>query len=312
MATGSDMTQELDVDAVVAGLVARRPDPSDAPAVSRWMRGPLAALHSPVYRAIEVKGRLAALGLDDPMGSYFAARAAPLGPVGPEVVTSAFYGFSPHLVAAHVPGVWERAMPGHVIAATLEGMGALLGGLLVGHAEDVAALVDLLAPVAEAHETLGRPLAAAWSSVPRSGVPAIDLWLATTVIRESRGDTHLAVLVAEGIDGIASHLVTAGDAPEGRRRLMVLRGWTEEELDEAAATLRGQGLLDEQGRRTDAARALRRHVEDVTDLRSSAAWEAAGEERITDIAERSLRLLGPVIASGVLPAPVMGLLVPHG
>jgi hypothetical protein len=203
-------------------------------------------------------------------------------------------------------------MPGHVIAATLEGMGALLGGLLVGHAEDVAALVDLLAPVAEAHETLGRPLAAAWSSVPRSGVPAIDLWLATTVIRESRGDTHLAVLVAEGIDGIASHLVTAGDAPEGRRRLMVLRGWTEEELDEAAATLRGQGLLDEQGRRTDAARALRRHVEDVTDLRSSAAWEAAGEERITDIAERSLRLLGPVIASGVLPAPVMGLLVPHG
>jgi hypothetical protein len=40
------MTQELDVDAVVAGLVARRPDPSDAPAVSRWMRGPLAALHS--------------------------------------------------------------------------------------------------------------------------------------------------------------------------------------------------------------------------------------------------------------------------
>jgi len=76
------MAQELDVEAVVAGLAARRPDPSDAPAVSRWMLGAMAALHSPVYKAIEVKGRLAALGLDDPMGSYLAARAAPVGRVG--------------------------------------------------------------------------------------------------------------------------------------------------------------------------------------------------------------------------------------
>lgn len=304
------MTQELDVQAVVAGLAARRPDPRDAPSVSRWMLGPMAALHSPVYKAVEVKGRLAGLGIDDPMGSYLAARAAPLGSVGPEVVAAAFYGFSPRMIATHVPGVWERATPLRVIAATLEGMGELLGRLLGGHTEDVAALAGLLAPVAAAHETLGRPLAAAWSSVPRSGTPVIDLWRSTTVIRESRGDTHLAVLVAEGIGGIASHLVTAGDAPEGRRRLMVLRGWTEDELDEAAATLREQGLLDAEGRRTDAARALRRHVEDVTDLRSSAAWDAAGAPRITDIAELSLRLLGPIIASGTLLGPVMDRLAP--
>jgi len=306
------MAQELDVEAIVAGLAARRPDPADAPAVSRWMLGATAALHSPVYKAVEVKGRLAALGLDDPMGSYLAARAAPLGPVGAEVVTATFYGFSPRMVAAHVPAVWDVVAPARALAATLEGMDELLGRLLAEHGSEVAELAELLAPVADAHETLGRPLAAAWSSVTRPGVPVLDLWLATTVIRESRGDTHVAVLVAEGIDGIASHLVTAGDAPEGRRRLMTLRGWTEEELDAAAAELRELGLLDAEGRRTDAARALRRHVEDVTDLRSSAAWRAAGTERVTRIAELALLLVGPVLASGTLLGPVIDRLAPRG
>jgi hypothetical protein len=305
------MTQELDVAAVVAGLAARRPAPDDAPSVSRWMLGALAALHSPVYKAVEVKSRLAALGLDDPMGSYLAARAAPLGPVGPELVTATFYGFSPRIVAAHVPAVWERAAPTHVIDATLEGMEELLGRVLGAQLAEVTELAALLAPVADAHETLGRPLAAAWSSVPRTGRPLIDLWLTTTVIRESRGDTHVAVLVAEGIGGIASHLVTAGDQPDGRRRLMVLRGWTEDELDAAAATLRAQGLLDAEGRRTDAARALRRHVEDVTDRRSSEAWQHAGAAHVTRIAELALELVGPVLASGTLLGPVIERLAPR-
>jgi hypothetical protein len=144
-----------------------------------------------------------------------------------------------------------------------------------------------------------------------TGEALLDLWLATSVIRESRGDGHIAVLVTEGIGPLESHLVTYGDIAERRPGLQALRGWTSEEIDAAVTGLRARGLLDADGRRTDECRAMRRAIEHRTDALSAAAWSAAGPEAVTRIGDLALRLLPPVLASGSLLPPVLQRLVPR-
>jgi len=302
---------EVDVESILDGLVQRRPDPADAPAVSGWMLATLGVVHAPVYRSRELRGRFADAGVTERMATYLAQRAAPLGPAGPQLVTATFYGFSPAVVTAHLPAVWERVTPAEVLTFTLDAMRELLGRLIGDRAPEVEELAALLGPVADAHPLAGRPLAAAWASVPRTGEPLLDLWLATCVIRESRGDGHVALLVAEDIGPIESHFVTQGDDPAKRPGLEALRGWTTAELDDAAAQLRQRGLLDADGRRTDAARELRRRIERRTDELSAEPWAAAGPATVTRVADLVLDLLPPILASGTLLPPVFERLAPR-
>jgi hypothetical protein len=298
--------------AIVAALAARLPDAADAPAVSRWMLGALALPHVPVYRARDVLDRLAALGLAHQMAAYFAQRSAPMGAVTAPVVTATFFGFSPRLVAQHVPAVWGVASPDAVLDTTLEGMRSLLTGLLGHLGPSIGRAATLLRPVAEAHEVEGRPLAAAWSSVAWTDDPAVDLWLAVTRIRESRGDGHVAILVGEGVGPLASHLLTAGDDRERRPGLTLLRGWEDDEIEAEAAELQRRGLLDTEGRRTDEARRLREHLEVLTDQRSSRAWRDTDPESVREVAALALAFAEPLIASGTLPGAVLARLAPRG
>lgn len=300
-----------DVAAIMASLRERRPDPQDGSEVSAWMLGVLGVLHAPVYRSRELRAALAAGGIDERMGGYLAQRSAPLGPAGPELVTATFYGFSPRIVERHVPQVWECIAAERVLQMTLEAMGELLGRLFAGHEAEVEELAHLLAPVAAAHPLAGRPLAAAWASVGPTGDPVVDLWLATCVIRESRGDGHIALLVAEGIGPLESHLITQGDRVEQRPTLEAMRGWTPAEVDAAAAGLRARGLLDADGMRTDAARVLRADIERRTDVLSAAPWVEAGGPAVDRIADLALQLLPAVLTSGTLLPPVFARLAPR-
>jgi hypothetical protein len=310
---------DIDIDAIVAGLAARRPDPADAAKVSGWMLGVLGVLHAPVYRSRELRARLADHGIEDRMAAYLAQRSAPLGlPTGrPDapLVIATFYGFAPEAVAQRIPAVWDAATPTQVMSATFASMQELLGRVLADHPAAVAELAQLLAPVADAHPIAGRPLAAAWSGVARTGDPLLDLWLATSVIRESRGDGHLALLVAAGVGPLASHLITTGDGAEVRETLLGMRGWSADQVAATAEVLRAQGLLDAEGRRTDTCRALRDDLERRTDQLSAPPWEAAGPEAVSRIGDLALELLPALLASGTLLPPVLQRLmrlVPRG
>ena len=306
---------DVDVDAIMSSVAARRPDPRDAPAVSGWMLGVLGVLHAPVYRSKELRDRLAQLGVTHPLAAYLAQRAAPLGlpegRPGARLIAATFYGFAPDAVARHVPAVWDTVAPAQVMDVTFDAMREMLGRLIGGHAAEVAELAELLAPIADGQEIAGRPLGAAWRDVPRTGEPLLDLWLATCVIRESRGDGHLALLVSEGIGPIESHLITTGDDPELRSGLMDLRAWSEPEIDAAVVRLRDAGLLDAEGRRTDRCRELRRSIERRTDELSAAAWAATEPGAVERIAELALELIPGVIASGLLRSPVFRRLLPR-
>jgi hypothetical protein len=67
------------------------------------------------------------------------------------------------------------------------------------------------------------------------------------------------------------------------------RGWSQEDVDAARVRLRARGLLDGEGRLTDAGRELRGEIERATDLA-----EREVIERIGDRAGELFALLAPM------------------
>ncbi|MET9952166.1 hypothetical protein ABZ135_11545 [Streptomyces sp. NPDC006339] len=264
---------------------------------------PLHALH---YYAPEAFEEAAALGYDvtERWPSYFAWRAAALGPVGAERVASAFYSFSPDKVARHVPAAWEIAAPADVLAARLRAVDRAYRALLGPEVLTSPALAEAAAlarRAAEAADTAGRPLAAAHAALPWSHVPHLALWQAATLLREHRGDGHLVALMAAGLDPVES-LVSFAAVGAAAEETFAGRGWSEEQWRAARDRLATRGLVHPDGTATDAGRALRAEVERRTDELAAAPWAALGPEATGRLADL---LGGPwlaVIGSGLLPA----------
>ncbi|MEU4151506.1 hypothetical protein [Streptomyces sp. NPDC026659] len=265
----------------------------------------LEPFHALLYYAPEVERESAALGYGagDRWPSYFPLRAAPLGPVGAERVTSAFYSFSPRMVARHMDGVWDVATPDEVLAARLRGMDgayrAVLGDRVDG--PELAEAAALARQVAEAVGVEGRPLAAANAELPWPEPPHLQLWHAATILREHRGDGHLAALLVAGLDPVESLVSFAAIGAASVERF-ASRGWSPGEWKAARERLAGRGLVEPDGTATDAGRALRRRVEEHTDRLAVTPWQALG----APAADRLADLLGDhwvaVLSSGLLPS----------
>ncbi len=159
-----------EADGARAGLGAVRGDEMVDPGEARRLWHLLEPLHAVLYYAPQVFEEAAALGYgtDERWPSYFPFRAAPLGAAGGERVASAFYSFSPRMVAAHMDSAWATASPADVLRARERGMDrayrAIFGDRTTS--PELAASTALLRRVAEAANTAGRPLAAANAELP--------------------------------------------------------------------------------------------------------------------------------------------------
>ncbi|MFF2326978.1 MULTISPECIES: hypothetical protein [unclassified Streptomyces] len=265
----------------------------------------LEPLHAVLYYAPESFEEAAALGYGtaERWPSYFAWRAAPLGEAGSAEVIDTFHSFSPAMVHAYVPAIWSVAPSGAVLAARTRAVDrahrALLGEQVAG--PGLAEAAALVRRVAEAADTTGRPLAAANAALPWPDAPHLVLWQAATILREHRGDGHIAALAGAGLDPVES-LVSFAAVGAARPEVFASRGWSDGDWQAARQRLVRRGLLAEDGSATEAGRALRTDIERRTDEAAAAPWRAldAGER------ERLVELLGPpwlaAIGSGLLPS----------
>ncbi|MFI5476456.1 hypothetical protein ACIA6D_40475 [Streptomyces cacaoi] len=276
-----------------------------APAQARRLWHLLEPLHAVLYYAPEVFEEAEALGYstEDRWGSYFPFRAAPLGPVSAGAVASAFYSFQPGMVARYVEDAWKVATPEAALAARLRGIDRLyrkLFGDLVDSPE-LAEAAALARRAAEAAVTAGRPLAAANAALEWPSEPHLQLWQAATVLREHRGDGHLAALLLAGLDPTEALVSFAAIGAASVERFES-RGWIREEWAAASERLTARGLLEADGTATEAGRDLRRRVEQDTDRLALGPWQALGPE----FTERLASLLGDywvaVLGSGLLPS----------
>ena len=235
--------------------------------------------------------------------SYFAWRLAPLGAAGPRLAASACYSFSPDMVATYVPAAWAVASPQQVLAARARAVDrmyrALLGDMIGSPGLPEAA--DLARDAAVAARTAGRPLAAANADLPWPDEPHLVLWHAINVLREHRGDGHIAALQAAGLDPCEALVSFAaiGAAPE---EVFASRGWTAAEWSAARDRLTDRGWLDAAGKATERGRDGRDEIEWRTDRLADAPWLALGPARTQRLAELAGPLLGAAFESGLLPA----------
>lgn len=257
-------------------------------------------LHAVVYFAPDAKPRYEALGLKGYWMGYFASRGAALGTPGPELVTATFHGFAPDIVARALPDAWSMvdrdALLAERAAVARDALAPGLSGL------DVPAMTKRLAGVAAGLDVAGKPLAAAQSSLAAPQEPLEAFWHHLTVVREFRGDCHVAVLVAAGLDGVTSNVlqVAVGKAPEGQRQL---RGWSEERWAAGEADLRARGWIDDQGVATETGQIARERIEDATHRSCEAFMATESTAHAVAVSDDLVAAARAVLASGNVAFP---------
>jgi hypothetical protein len=274
---------------------------------ARPFHRPLDALHVVGYFAPETTQEYLDLGLPDYATGYFASRSAAMGAVPAAVTAAAFYVFSPKLVEYALPRAWSVADPEQVLAARYRGIDAALRRGL-GSAADSAEVREAAELGREAVQDLdvaGRPLCAGHSRLPWPDDPLLTLWQATTVLREHRGDGHVAALLTAGLDPVEA-LVTAVAAGASKKFLQATRGWSAEDWSAGEQRLRERGLLDAQAALTGEGTALRQSVEAQTDALAQAPYRRLGVERAERLLGLARSLARTIVASGLIPASVAG------
>ncbi|MET0902414.1 MAG: hypothetical protein ABWZ52_04170, partial [Acidimicrobiales bacterium] len=236
---------------------------------------------------------------------YFASRAAPMGAVPPEVVVATFFNFNPAIVHHALPAAWRATTPEALIAARFEAAGQALrratGDLVDG--PDVPRAAELARGAAEACTAAGRPLYAGHASLPWPDDPVLSLWHAISLLREFRGDGHIACLVEAGLDGIDALLFHAASGEVPRAALQGSRQWDDAAWDTAAAKLGARGWIQADGAFTEAGAALRQQIEDRTDALALPPWQALGQEGCDELRRLVRPLSKAVVAGGTFGLP---------
>lgn len=272
------------------------------PALGRraWRR--LETIHAVTYFAPEAIGALRDAGYRGFWMGYFAGRAAPLGDVGPEVVSALFYNFAPSRVAKALPDAWSFAPPAAALDARRTGSVAALERSLAALGEEVAVAAELSGRAARSASVDGRALFAANSNLPWPDEPFGVLWHAATLLREHRGDGHVAILTAFGISGREANVLQAAAGVTPREVFTVARDYDDAEWDALVAGLAERGVLTSDGELTPDGRALKDEIEQRTDRIALAAYDVLADDELDRLLDALAPLARAVAASGDMPA----------
>ncbi len=254
----------------------------DADVAARLQRA-LEPYQSMVYMVPEGPAEYEAIGLDAGRMGYFASRSAPMGAVSAATVAAAFYSFSPSLIAEVIPRAWSLASVEQIIAARWRVADTALRRLLGGRigAPEVEWASALIRRATDGLGVSGRPLFAGHTELEWPEDPHLRLWLGASLLREYRGDGHIAALTAAELSGIEAHIsfiatgrsVTPAAGQAGR-------GWTDEEWAAGTENLRRRGLLADgpELALTPAGVKVRADVEAQTNRLAMPAWRQLGDD----------------------------------
>jgi hypothetical protein len=247
-----------------------------------------------------VNEHLASLGLDF-LTSYVGGRGASLGDPAGAVAAAAFAWFEPGLVST----LWETARttvpPGRLGQARDESTVASLREVLAG--EDPAEVAGLLADAAQAAEGMGRPLFSGRRADGRPAGAVHLLWWACGLVREHRGDSHVAAAAAAGLDPVEMNVLTELWVGMPLLSYTATRGWAPEVMRGAVAGLERRGWVRD-GALTDAGLAARRAIEEHTDAQEESIIAALGG-RLDEVCGRLDHWGQLCIEAGAFPPDIL-------
>jgi hypothetical protein len=281
---------------------------SRTPTLARRLFDRFEPVHALTYFAPEARSAFDEVGFRGFWMGYFGGRAAPFGPVPAEVVTAIFYNFSPSHVARALPAAWDYASPVEALRARQSSAVAALRRCGIADDDVVRTAADLLTKAAITAPLDGRPLFAANRALPWPDDPIARLWHAATLLREQRGDAHVAVLVANDVSGRDCNVLHAVADRVPKEFIMRSRQYDDAEWDACTDRLADRGILDHEGTLTDSGRAFKQRIEDATDELAIPAFDALTDDELDTLFRTLTPITRAVIATGDIPAATpMGL-----
>jgi len=262
-------------------------------------------IHAMIYFTPHGADTYAQVGITLPRMTYFASRSAAMGPASAELVIATFFNFNPALIRQVIPAAWDLATPAQLLAARLEAADRSLrqawGDDVGGRQVLEAAGLARRAAERAGRRCQGRPLFAAHASLPWPDLPHLVLWQAQTLLREFRGDGHVALLLTEALDGLGALITHAATGVIPAETLRVTRSWSEQDWAAGTERLRDQGwladgqelTLSEDGRRR------RRSIEDRTDQLAGYPYEAIGADGCARLTELTAPLSAAIMSAGL-------------
>lgn len=258
-----------------------------SPRKTRSLAAALEPVIGQVFFAPECHAAYAALGFAPSPGqaglvhlpdgpAYFTSRGSLLGQVRPGVVAAAFGVFKPEIVSAGVTLGWSLTDASTIFEARREGAVAQLERVVGPAGHEVARAAELLERAVAPLAVAGRPLFAglrSWWDDPTD--PWTRLFHLGDMLRECRGDAHVAAWSSAGLDGLEIGLLNDIYMGLPLRSYVRTRGWSEEDLAAGVERLRDIGWLDGD-EFTDEGRTVREDIENATDLQMMPALEALG------------------------------------
>jgi hypothetical protein len=277
------------------------------PSLARRFFDRFEPVHAVTYFAPEARTALDGLGFRGFWMGYFAARSAPFGVVPTAVVTATFYNFAPERVAKALPAAWDVASPTDALRARQESAVAALCRYGVTD-DDAVAAADLAEKAARSAPIDGRPLFAANAALDWPDEPVGRLWHAVTLLREQRGDGHVAVLATLGVSGRECNLLHAAAGRVPKEMIMRSRDYDDDQWDHYRELLARRGILDGDGALTDAGRDLKQRIEDTTDGLALSALDTLDDDEVERLFLALTPITRKVVAAGDVPAATpMGL-----
>jgi hypothetical protein len=246
------------------------------------------------YSADEPNEAMFALGFTNYWDTYFAGRAAPLGLVPAEVVDALFYNFAPGEVARHIPKVWRTTTPEAAIAARQLGCGDALRRIL---ADDIdspafARAAELLMKAATSAPLEGRPMYAALRAIAVPDDIVARLFHAASLLREHRGDGHIAALMAEGVGGVEAHVLFALAMDMPAEKFGRIHHLPSAQLGAVIDGMRTRGLIGGDGWLSERGRAVHQRVEELTDDLAARPYESLEPDELDEL----MSILEPLAA----------------
>lgn len=251
------------------------------------------------YSAEEPNEAMFALGFTSFWDTYFAGRAAPLGLATAEVVDAVFYNFAPGEVARHIPKVWQITTPEAAIAARQAGCARALRRILGEHVErpSFARAGELLLKAATSAPTEGRPMYAALRVIPIPDDVVARLFHAASLLREHRGDGHIAALMVEDIGGLEAHVLLALDMGIPAAGFGRIHHLPAAQVDAVVDGMRHRGLIAEDGWLSEQGRTVKQRVESLTDRLAEKPYECLDAAELDELIDALVPLAELLLAA---------------
>jgi hypothetical protein len=176
------------------------------------------------------------------------------------------------------------------------------------HSPELTRAAEQLRHVAESvPNAAGRPLYGGHAELPWPGTPHFQLWHVITLLREYRGDGHIAALRSNGLSGLdalITHTATGIglDADFPRRSL----GWRRDQWKAGTEHLTSRGFCAATASLTPAGMDQRSTVEDLTDELGYPPWRTPPAGRVDELVGLAKLIRQAVQASGLFPSGAFG------